>query len=89
MLMKIKFYSLCLWNLASGLPQIGHELKKRPRHNLLKQGHCQLFLTCFVSVVKFSYWPKFYANIIVGSKIMTILFYKGLTRNPEIENTLV
>ena len=39
-----------------------------------------------VSPVKFSYWSKFHVNIITGSGIMTILFYKGLTRNPEIRN---
>ena len=47
-----------------------------------------IFLTCFVFLVKFSYWCKFHVNII-GSGIMTIFFYKGLTRNPEIENTPV
>ena len=49
----------------------------------------KLFWRCFVSPVKFSYWSKFYVNIITGSGIMTIFFYKGLTRNPEIESTLV
>ena len=44
---------------------------------------------CFVSLVKFSYWSKFYVNIITGSGVKTILFYKGLTRNPEIGNTPV
>ena len=44
---------------------------------------------CFVSLVKFSYWPKFDANIITSSGIMKIFFNKGLTRNPEIGNTLV
>ena len=34
---------------------------------------------CFV--VKFSYWSKFHANIITASGVMTILVYKGLTRN--------
>ena len=38
----------------------------------------------FVSLVKFSHWSKFHVNIITGSGIMTIFFYKGLTRNPEI-----
>ena len=42
-----------------------------------------------VSLVKFSYWSKFYVNIITGSGIITIFFYKGLTRNPEIGNTPV
>ena len=37
-----------------------------------------------VSPVKFSYWSKFHVNIVTGSKVMTISFYEGLTRNPEI-----
>ena len=45
--------------------------------------------SCFVSLVKFSYWSKFHVNIITGSEIMTIFCYKGLTRNPEIGNTHV
>ena len=40
-----------------------------------------------VSLVKFSYWPKFHVNITTGSGIMTVFGYKGLTRNPEIENS--
>ena len=42
------------------------------------------FIRCFVSLVKFSYLPKFHVNIITGSRIMTNFFYEGLTRNPEI-----
>ena len=48
-----------------------------------------VFLTFFVSLVTFSYWSKFHINIITGSGVMTISFYKGLTRNPEIGNTPV
>ena len=48
-----------------------------------------IFLTFFVSFVKFIHWSKFHVSIITGSGIMTIYFYKGLTRNPEIENTPV
>ena len=44
---------------------------------------------CFVSLVKFSYMPKFHVNIITGSEVMTISFYKEMTRNPEIGNTSV
>ena len=44
---------------------------------------------CFVFLVKFSYWSKFHVNIITGSGVMIIFFYKGLTRNPEIGNTPV
>ena len=46
-----------------------------------------IFWRCFISLVKFSYWSKFHISIITGSGIMTILFYKGLTKKPEIGNT--
>ena len=42
---------------------------------------------CFVFLVTFSYWWKFHVSIITGSGVMTIYFYKGLTRNPENGNT--
>ena len=48
-----------------------------------------IFWRCFGSLVKFSYWSKFHVNNITGSGIMTIFFYKGLIRNPEIRNTPV
>ena len=48
-----------------------------------------IFWRCFVSLVKFSYCSKFHVNIITDCVIMTIFFYKGLTRNPEIGNTPV
>ena len=47
------------------------------------------FWCCFVSLIKFSYWSKFHVNIITGSGVTTIFFYKRLTRNPEIRNTIV
>ena len=47
------------------------------------------FWYCFVSLVKVSYWSNFYVSIITGSGVMTISFYKGLTRNSEIGNTPV
>ena len=40
----------------------------------------KMFWRYFVSLVKFSYWSKFHFNILTGSGIMTIFFYKGLTR---------
>ena len=49
--------------------------------------HCKVFWRCFVYLVKFSNWSKFHVNIITGSRVMTISFHKGLTRNPKIENT--
>ena len=48
-----------------------------------------IFWRCFVSLVKFSYWPKFHVNIITGSGIMTTFFHKGLTRNQIIWNISV
>ena len=44
-----------------------------------------IFLMLSLSLVKFSYLPKFHVNIITGSGVMTIYFDKGLTRNPKIE----
>ena len=38
---------------------------------------------------KISHWSKFALNIFTGSGVMTIFFYKWLTRNPEIGNTPV
>ena len=45
------------------------------------------FQYCLVSLVKFSYWFKFHVNIINGSGVLTIFFYKGLTRNWDVGNT--
>ena len=55
------------------------------RHDVI----VKFFWRFYVSLVNFSYWSKFYVNIITGSGIITIFFYKGLTRNPEIGNTPV
>ena len=42
----------------------------------------KFFWRCFVSHVKFSYCSKFHVNIITGSVIMTIFFYRDL---PEVQ----
>ena len=42
----------------------------------------KFYWQCFVSLVKLSYWFKFHINIMTGSGVMTILFFKGVTRNP-------
>ena len=59
------------------------------RHDVI----VNFFWGCFVSLVKFSYWSKFHVNIITGSGVTIIsfidFFHQGLTRNPEIGNTLV
>ena len=52
------------------------------RHDLIVKH----FWRSFVSLVKFSYWFKFYVNIVTGSGITSIFFDKGLSRNPEIWN---
>ena len=82
-------------NFVSGIrPLDCSKLAKNPKNDndvtIFRHGVIvKFFGSCFVSFVKFSYWSKFHVNIISGSGIMTILFYKGLTRNPEIGNTLV
>ena len=43
----------------------------------------------FSDFALFSYWSKIHANIITSSGVITISFYKGLTRNSEIGNTPV
>ena len=41
----------------------------------------------FLKLFRFScHWSKFHVKIINGSWVMSIFFYKGLTRNLEIEN---
>ena len=78
----------CVWNPASWLLQTGQKSKKWRYHNFLTWHHHPFFFGLFFcSYVKFSYWSKFYVNIITGSGIMTIFFHKGLTRNPEMRNT--
>ena len=55
------------------------------RHDL----SVKVFWWSFVSLVKFRYCFRFHVNIITGSGVMTIFFYKGLTGNLEIRNTSV
>ena len=47
------------------------------------------FFFFFDVLFQFKLLAKFHANIITGPGVMTIIFYKGLTRNPEIRNTPV
>ena len=47
----------------------------------------KFFRLCSISLVNFSYWPKFHVNIMTG--VTKIFAYKGLTRNLEIVNTPV
>ena len=79
---KHKFYRLYFRNPASGLLKIGHKSEKwQWLQNFLIWHHRQIFWLCFVSLVMFSYWSKFHANIITGSGVMTIFFVRDW---PEI-----
>ena len=55
------------------------------RHDVI----VKIFGNCFVFLDRFSFWSKFHVNIITGSGVTTIFYYKGLTRNPAIVNTPV
>ena len=84
---KHNFCRLYIWNPASWLLQISQKSNKwQWRHDFRHDVNVNLFWRCFVSLVKFSCWSKFHVNVITGSKIVTIFFYKGLTRNSEIGN---
>ena len=74
------------------LPNCSKSEKRQWRHNLpiWRFAYTTLsiiFDVVFVSFVNFSYWYKFHRNIVIGFGVMTIYFYKGLTRNPNIGNT--
>ena len=51
------------------------------RHDII----VNIFKVFFVSLVNFSYWSKFFINIITVSGFMTIFFYKGLTITQKSE----
>ena len=52
------------------------------RHDII----VKFFWRCLIPLVKFNYLSKFNVNIIIRSGVMTISFYKGLTRHSEIGN---
>ena len=72
---------------AYGLLQIGLKLEKWQWRPNFWNYVIIVFWGCFLFLVKFSYWFKFHGIIIIGSWVITIFFYKKLTRNPEIRNT--
>ena len=75
-----------IW-IAPNWPQIG---KMTMTSQFADMTSLSIFAwSCFVSLVNFNYWSKFYLNIITGSGVMIIYFYKGVSRNPEIENNPV
>ena len=73
--------------LASGLLQIDHKLENLWWRHIFTWRHRQFFWDYFVSLVIFSYLPKFHVNIITCFGVMTIFFSKGMIINPEIENS--
>ena len=73
---------LCAWNW----PSIG---KTTNASQFVDMASLSIFLCYRVSLVEFSYWPKFHVNIITVFRVMTNFLNKGLTRNLEIGNTPV
>ena len=77
---------------ASGIrlpncPKLAVNWKMAMTSQLFDMTFSSNFWRCIVFLDKFSHWSKFHVNIITGSGVMTISFYKGLTRNLEIGNT--
>ena len=65
-------------NLTSRVLQIGRKLEKwQWCQNLLIWRHLKTFWCCFDSLVKLSCWSKFQVNVITGSVVLTIFFFKG------------
>ena len=90
LLMKI-----CFTDYASGiqLPECSKLVENRKNGNDVTISQHDVTINflkcCFVFLVRFSYGSKFHVNIMTGSGVMTISFFKALTRNLEIRNTPV
>ena len=86
---KYKFYRLWDRNPASGLFQISHKSKKLQwRHNLLTWSHVHFFLF-FLFLFSGLVTGPIFISILLGSGVITVLFYNRLIRNPDIRNTLI
>ena len=89
--MKIKVLQTICPESSYQIAQIDWNLEKwQWCHNFLTWCHCQFFffdavLFLLSSLVTYIYWSQFHVNIITGSSIMTISFYKRLTRNPKLK----
>ena len=69
-------------NPASRLLQIGCKLEKWQWYHNFSTWCCRKFFwRFFLFLVKLKNWSKFHVNITTGSGILTVSFYKGLTRN--------
>ena len=89
-LWKHNFFRFCVRNRLPDCYKLA--INRKNDNNVTIFWHevtVKFFWGCFVSLVKFSYWSKFNVNTITGSRIKTIFFYKGLTKNQEIGNTHV
>ena len=74
----------------SGWLQIGHKSEKwRWRHNLSTWRHRHILLTVFCFSCQVLLLLRVSCQYHHRSRVMTIFFYKGLIRNPEIRNTPV
>ena len=83
---KSKFNNFCVQEPASGLLQI--VLNWGNDNDVTTFRKCiNFFWTYSISLVKFSYKPKFHVNIMTG--VTNFFTHKGLTRNLEIVNTPV
>ena len=74
-------------------PESGSNLAINLKNNnyvkIFRHDFIVIFWPYFLSLAKVGYWFKFHVNIITGSAVATIFFYKGLTRYPKIGNTFV
>ena len=61
--------------------------KKERCYNSPTWRHCQFFWCRRVSLVKFSYWSMFHANIITGSGIKTFFVYNRFDQKSGNWNT--
>ena len=87
---KYKFYRLYIRNPASGLLKLVVNWKDGNDVTIFWPGVIVKFSWhYFTSLVNFSYCSKFHVNMTTGSWVMTISFYKGLTRNSGNRKTPV
>ena len=89
-LWKYRFYRLYARIRLPDCSKLAINLKNDNGITIFRQDVIlKFFWSCLVSLVKFTYLYKFHVNIITGSGVMTISFYKGLTLNLDIGNTQV
>ena len=89
-LWKYKFYRLCVWKIRLSY---GSEFAVNWKMAITSQFSDMMSSSTFLTLLCFScqvqLLNKFHVNIINGSGVMTVSFYKGLIRNLEIGDTPV